>query len=210
MYYQGTWGEWISDTPSVIYVQEAGTNLNDYVMTGTYYFNSSHTPTNYPDDSVNGWLVVMRADGGAIKQLWFRYGTQNTNDFCTYVRTGNGTTWSNWKQLATQPEVLYNNTTGTYGTVTLSESAANFSMIEIIAGWSDVIAQSINVYAPNGKVADISALVPGTNGATLGRSRCTISGTTIKQAYNQKVTAAGASWSQAENAVYIKTVIGHR
>ena len=80
-------------------VTASNVNLNNYTETGLYYFPAGGTITNIPA-GVNGWLLVINsASVGAIKQIWFRHGTANTNDFETYVRTL-ATTWSNWKKFA--------------------------------------------------------------------------------------------------------------
>lgn len=116
-------------------------------------------------------------------------------------------------------KVLYNNSTGTYGTVTLSESAENFSMIEIIVGFSDIYGcQSIKVYSPNGKVTDISATIPTATAVTSIRTRCTISGTTITQSNNARAmvyvdavtVGTGITNTNNTNKMFIKTVIGYR
>lgn len=78
-------------------VTTANTNLNDYTENGEYYFDVDRAPINRPTGS-NGWLkVINQTKNGAIKQLWFRQGTANANDYETYVRTLTGT-WSDWKQ----------------------------------------------------------------------------------------------------------------
>lgn len=80
-------------------VTASNVNLNNYVETGLYYFPAGGTITNVPA-GVNGWLLVINsASVGGIKQIWFRHGTANTNDFETYVRTL-ANTWSNWKKIA--------------------------------------------------------------------------------------------------------------
>lgn len=45
----------------------------------------------------------MTAGNGAIKQIWYRHGTANSNDYETYVRTYSGT-WSNWVKLLNDKE----------------------------------------------------------------------------------------------------------
>lgn len=70
-------------------------NLNDYTTEGRYYFYAA--PTNIPA-GVNGFLEVFAASNGAVKQIWYRHGTPNTNDYETYVRTYSGS-WSNWKKF---------------------------------------------------------------------------------------------------------------
>lgn len=83
-------------------VATTGTDLNDYTSTGFYYFSGSYTPTNIPAGS-NGWLLVLSSNDGSsgavIKQLWFRYGTINSNDHNTFVRTKSDQAWGDWKQF---------------------------------------------------------------------------------------------------------------
>lgn len=213
-FFQGEWGEWCTDEPAIVYVQETGTDLNDYVMTGKYYFNSSHTPTNIPSGCINGWLIVLRADSGAIKQIWLRYGSQNTNDFNTYIRTGNGTTWSDWKRLAAEPVVLFSGNTD--GTVTLSETSANFEYLEIF--FTDNNGKSggyLKIYSPNGKDVMLSHIETGSVNTYIRRTLYTISATKI----TPNTTARGyfllnsnGTMSAAQDKNYIKIirVLGHR
>lgn len=76
-------------------------NLDNIRKNGIYYFNNTYVPTGIPAGS-NGWLVVFNAGGSSeiTKQLWFRHGTANSNDFQTFVRTFSGGMWSNWKQFS--------------------------------------------------------------------------------------------------------------
>ena len=82
-------------------VTTASTDLNNYTTTGIYYFSQSYTPTNIPD-GVNGWLVVY-ASGDFIKQLWYRHGTADSNDYHTWVRTRTSSSvWSSWSSYMTK------------------------------------------------------------------------------------------------------------
>lgn len=50
---------------------------------------------------VNGWLKVMKGSSlNVVKQLWYRQGTVNSNDFNTYVRTRSSGVWSDWKRFS--------------------------------------------------------------------------------------------------------------
>lgn len=101
----------------VKYVTVTGTNLNDYIEDGIYFFNADYTPTNIPE-GVNGWLQVFTigkdnySTDKFIKQLWFRAGTPNSNDFETFVRTrswdGN---WGNWRKIITEVDTNWQNIT---------------------------------------------------------------------------------------------------
>lgn len=108
---------------------------------------------------------------------------------------------------------LYSNTTGTTGNVTLAESAANFTYIIIIVGFSDTGASgSLVVYSPNGKTVDVGALVAVSNGASIGRVRYSISGTTMSvvSGSNYIAKVSSGSWSYTANGVYCKAVLGFK
>lgn len=85
-----------------INVTTTGTNLNDYKTPGFYYFSANYPPTNVPTGT-NGWLVVLTSNFSTIKQLWFRQGTADSNDFETYVRMISGSTVGKWHKFATVP-----------------------------------------------------------------------------------------------------------
>lgn len=96
---------------SAIRINTTGTNLNDYREDGIYYFDAGYTPTNIPA-GVNGWLQVMtgeNAGGIFVKQIWYRHGTPDSNDYETYVRTFSVNTWSKWTKLLTEKnQIQYN------------------------------------------------------------------------------------------------------
>lgn len=81
-----------------INVTTVGTDLNDYIETGRYFFNSANKPENIPA-GVNGWLEVISSNDNTVKQIWYRYGTANSNDYQTFIRTKMSTTWSNWTDI---------------------------------------------------------------------------------------------------------------
>lgn len=98
--------------------QPSGQDLNDYKETGIYYFNTSGA-TNVPIGS-NGMLLVFKANwdsvGIFVKQIWMRHGTQNGNDYQTYIRTyrsDNGGSWSDWHRLITQEGGTFDKHDGT-------------------------------------------------------------------------------------------------
>lgn len=213
-YYQSAWGEWMPDAYNTIYVKETGTDLNNYEFSGVYYFSSAYVPTNIPVGT-NGWLWVLRADAGAIKQIWMRYGTALTNDHNMYVRTGNATTWGGWTRYAIHPDVLY--TGSHYSSITLAKSAANYEYIEIIYQDNNDKAGGVaKIYSPNGKTVCLSIVEAGADGNTyIRRTNWTISGTSM----TADVDNAGYVRFNAANAVtnvmgssYIKvrSVLGYR
>lgn len=117
-----------------IVVTTIGEDLNNYTESGIYYFDGNHTPTNIPT-GVNGWLQVMSSSVTTnVKQIWYRHGTINSNDYQTFVRTKTGSGWSTWQQFQMVDKIggvslLYNNEITTGTAVTLSESLANFRFV---------------------------------------------------------------------------------
>lgn len=86
-----------------------------------------------------------------------------------------------------EPVVLYDNASGTTGTVALSETAANFTMLEIY--FTDNVNRgnsSNKVYSPNGKQVHHVQVqeVDSSNYLYFRFSNYTISGTTITPIYN--------------------------
>ena len=222
-YYQSAWGEWVSDVAATIYVQDAGTDLNNYKTSGVYYFNSSNTPLNLPTtdsavnpwNPVNGWLIVLRADAGAIKQFFCRYGSFADNDHQVWVRTGNGSVWGNWSGIANRPVMLYRNDSGSGGTITLSETAANFDYLEIIfADNNSKLGGYAKVANPNGKTITLSISEAHENNTYIRRTNYTLSGTSLApistaQGYFRS-TGTAVSTTTDSNYLRIRQVLGYR
>lgn len=116
--------------------------------------------------------------------------------------------WNN--ALRTQ---LYNNNTGSNGTITLSQSAANFDHLTIYYRDNDNEFNSVDVYQPNGKMVALASYHPGyNNGALYLKTRSvTINGTTISTTslnrYSQ-VAIEPTMTAQKNNLIYITRVEG--
>lgn len=98
---------------NVVNIRVAGTNLNDYLQSGCYYFDSNVTPLNIPVGS-NGWLQVIAEQpmnegrgSGYVRQFWYRSGTVNENDHQMYMRTANVgvTDWGAWQKIITEKDL---------------------------------------------------------------------------------------------------------
>lgn len=117
--------------PNVINVVQTSTDLNDYITVGIYYFANDSTLANIPT-GVNGWLIVIPGLGKVVKQIWYRHGTANKNDYNTFVRTKDGGgKWSNWTKFITErdidiPVVL----TGTLAANTTSITFTNIAITD--------------------------------------------------------------------------------
>ena len=112
-------------------------------------------------------------------------------------------------------KVLYSNSTGTTGTVTLSETSANFSYLEIYYRGNSPGSLMTKVDSPNGKTASIMDGFQASNYQILqiGVEQIVISGTSITRANEvyANLTSTGVS---AFGGVYtpfiIRKVVGYR
>ena len=114
-----------------------------------------------------------------------------------------------------EPVSLYDNSSGTTGTVTLSETAANFDYLEIFFKNSYNFCSSVKISAPDGKIALLEAVhvhssASGT--ATAETRTVNINGTTITTTGEDSY---GKWWSHGnnigiDNHIHITRVIGYK
>jgi uncharacterized repeat protein (TIGR02543 family) len=217
-FYQSTWSEWMPDVPAVVYVKTANTDLNDYLQTGVWYFNSNYTPANVPSGSVNGWLVVLRADNGALKQLWLRYGKLNNNDSNIYVRTGNGEEWGGWRRIMSEPVVLYDNASGSNGTITIDSiygDLSDFDYVEIF--FEDNNGKEggyCKIFSPANKTITLSLVEASASSMTLVRRTIYTSTTTQFKPNTANcgfftISGTSASHTAGSNYICITRILGH-
>ena len=133
------------------------------------------------------------------------------------LRGYRGKTYYVDKALAFEPVVLYNNATGTTGTVTLSETAVNFDYLEIFYFLNNVQTwvSCVKIHSPNTKYASLetSWVYNTTNGGIqTGVGNIYINGTKInKYRYGVCNVENGANiWSGSENVITITKVLGYR
>lgn len=116
------------------------------------------------------------------------------------------------------PVQLFNNTSGTLSTITLSETSANFTYLEIFYTRNTVDGfSSIKVYSPNGKYANLM-LIPAQFSKDIGfyGARVYISGTSITFQNGKGMTINGSgdnfykSGYTLDNEIKIFRVIGYR
>ena len=107
----GVTAEQVGAMPNCIAVTKTGTDLNDYLKEGWYFFASAYVPTNIPIGK-NGWLCVSAETVGSatyVKQFWYRAGTPGNNDHQMYVRTYISAAepqWGEWVKVITEKDTL--------------------------------------------------------------------------------------------------------
>lgn len=108
-------------------------------------------------------------------------------------------------------QVLYNSASGTAGTVTLSDSAENYTYLEIFYRSSgDNACGSVKVFSPNGKLVHLGTIHYIADYDYAKFALVSVSGSMITFSQNYQITLKnnGSTYS-SENAIYITRVVGY-
>ena len=107
-------------------------------------------------------------------------------------------------------QVLYSSASGTAGTVTLSDSAENYTYLEIFYRSSgDNACGSVKVFNPNGKLVHLGAIHYIADYDYAKFALVSVSGSMITFSQNYQITLKNnGSVYSAENAIYITRVVG--
>lgn len=138
----------------------------------------------------------------AMLSFWNGACNSGNNSNLTYCSQG---------EIQAKPVSLYDNVSGTTGTVTLSQSADNFSYIEIFYNKNGLFNNSVKIYLPNGKSV---GLIYGykSDMVQLGFREIKISGTSISNSSSggMNIDTSGNInlYSTVETKIY--KVIGYR
>lgn len=147
------------------------------------------------------------------------YGTNNNYvpdmSFIAYwngaYSSGNASnlTYAHQGTIQCKPTVLYDNATGTTGTVTLSQTAANFTYLDIYFKKDNTYGYT-RIYSPNNKTIALNRSTYGngifqtvTKSALINAKSITNSSAGYGNIYN-----AGGAYAEAENQIYIVRVEG--
>ena len=108
-------------------------------------------------------------------------------------------------------QVLYNSASGTAGTVTLSDSAENYTYIEIFYRSSgDNACGSVKVFSPNGKLVHLGTIHYIADYDYAKFALVSVSGSMITFSQNYQITLKNnGSVYSAENAIFITRVVGY-
>lgn len=108
-------------------------------------------------------------------------------------------------------QVLYNSASGTAGTVTLSDSAENYTYLEIFYRSSgDNACGSVKVFSPNGKLVHLGTIHYIADYDYAKFALVNVSGSMITFSQNYQITLkSNGSVYSAENAIYITRVVGY-
>ena len=132
-------------------------NTNGASVTGLYAFN----------EESDGTEVTTSINIYAYKDGTHGYWLSDEAAFRTAIKAAN------------KPDVLYNNSSGTNGTVTLSASAANYNHMRIYTRTNDGNYQAYTAYSPNGNNVTLSVLNANSTDIWAKTVMVTVSGTSI-------------------------------
>ena len=189
------------------------TDLNQFTQPNIYVSknNAAETYANLPK-GLTGTFTIEVMSAGQEGQIMQRITSCNKDDPNVYVRHYYSGAWGEWVR---QFEVtLYNNTSGSTGTITLNESVANFEYIEIFyTDNNNKVGGSVKVYSPNGKTASLCIVEAGSAVTTyFRRTSYAISGTTITpdvtNAGYVRISTATPSHTGGTNYIKICRVVG--
>lgn len=110
--------------------------------------------------------------------------------------------------LKIEKTVLYEDSVGTTGEVTLLESAGNFDYLEIFFCDGDNRVYSTRINAPNGKHSRLSIIQGGASQLYVSTAGISIEGTNITFDYNRRFS--GWTTIIEENTFKILKVIGYK
>ena len=171
----------------------------------TIFYNTTGQITDQP--SQYGFVLNLTngPNSPEVHQIW---ATQSSGSLAH--RGGNSNGWNGtWRTVldssnytsyvSKKPTTLFSSSSGTIGTITLSQSAANFTYLEIF--YTDNNGrqpQSVKVYSPNGKYVSLSCIEPSTSGNE-PRVYVRVSGWTIS---GTSMTVGRSDLSGANRGVY--------
>lgn len=164
----------------------------------------NNTPMLYVKDAVASNNTIFSVSN-IIQPYFSVYGYRT--DFGDRVNKYNGTVYG--------VETLYDNSSGTIGTVTLSSSAANYDYLEIFTNQSNLDGySSYKIANPNGKNISIYANMRDSSNVTYVKSKkYSISGTSItvnQQGWTFTVSGTSIPANNAYDDIYITKVVGYK
>ena len=209
---------------------------NDNDIYNLFVSGGTLSPADFNDVKSGGRLNHCFIGSIHTKDNWYnlinvrhRNGTGDGTDFGLQIRNGlNYTksklqlrqqaykTWGDWRTIQEEPTSLYDNSNGSNGSITLSETSANFKFLEIYFKNDDGLRHSSKIYSPNGTMVQLETIDGRTNSSEVCTKVRTIkiSGTSITTN-----TALYLNYGEhtslnnkylPNNKIYITKVLGYR
>lgn len=191
-------------------VLDPETDLND-VLTPNTYIGANITDYNYVNcPAENGTFTLIVESGGEDGQVRQTYISCSKYKPERYVRFYYQSSWGNWFWAGTEEYILYENESGSAGTITLAASITHYRYVEIY--YTDNNGKEhgyTKVWNPSGKVIHLQLQEASAN-PYFRQTAYSISGSTmtpeVSTASYIKVTASTGTVSVTSGTNYIKIV----
>lgn len=186
-----------------------------------YDYKNGYSPLWYNDTDKKIYYGIeglhSPESSGIYFDKWGNVSTKTTRTSGDWHVANNGTqlftiNWSDKRIIGYYGRVyqckwLYNNPSGTTGTVTLNDSASNYDIIDIIFRTNDWEFSSTRVSNPNGRTAILTGVNGGSN-FYFKNSSVYISGNTVKFNKQWEMAVEGSINKYTGSFAYIVTVLG--
>jgi hypothetical protein len=196
--------------------------FENIILTSNTDFNDLITPNNYAGDIksythintppvTGGTFSLEVASAGNSGQIMQKFSYCSKSVTTIYQRAYYSGSWGNWLISTGGGQLLYNNSSGTQSTVTLSDTSANYDYLNIYFRQDDNAQGFSRVYAPDGKLA-IFCLYNYASGTMYWKmAQVSISGTSITWVANRTGWAYGSSTLTvtSDNKIWIVRVEGY-
>lgn len=197
-------------------ILEPETDLNEVRVPNTYVgANLSHY--NYSNCPLSSGTFTLTVEGaGEDGQLKQRLTRCSKEEGRTWERWYYQAAWGNWVEITPFEVVLYDSSSGSAGTITLSETCANFKYLEIYFNDNNSKGDGYTkIYSPDSSTVYLSLIEPGNATTTyIRRTAYAISGKTItpniEAAGYWRYSGSTHSHSCGTNYIKINRVVGRR
>ena len=171
----------------------------------------SYNPVVAQKTTLGAWAIGNLGPEETLRFIYTSdtdYNSGTNSCISVTMRTRSGT-------LQLEPVTLYDNSSGTSGTITLSETAANFAYIEIYFFTNKNYYANCKVYSPNGKIVSVNCANTYTSVGVLQFvfTRLTISGTSVTfsdNSYANMVHNGGSFIGSPADYIKIYKIVGYR
>lgn len=204
---------------------ELGNNVSGTYKRAAYVENGKFKIDGFTRNTTDTWIPVL--NGGALdyapRQIWSSKTHTNYNNNQDNLATmsvlsywngaynssnSSNLTYAHQGTIQCKPTSLYDNSSGSTGTITLSQTAANFTYLTIFYRESKNQQSygSVWLYSPNGKYARQQIIEKSGTDMRFNTTRGVISGTSITRDYGAVDYLSGAKYDVQE--MWIVKVIG--
>lgn len=181
-------------------------DANTATETGGYYTNAD--TTNLPISGSAGYLNVMKRNDDNINQIWTRY--RDNQMFIRQKNTQEPSGWKDWKAIVTESIILYENSNGSNGNITLNDSVNNYKYIEVYYKNNDNRYNSKKFYDINGKYVVLDSYYSSNSDIVWKQQTRLFNGTQFNVVANAECSAAAITYIKTTSNTFVTLVLGYK